>query len=97
MNDYFELVSEFIEYATGSGTFEIGDFVLIKDDAPAKAKKAYKQYIKLIEKTILSWEGLSIEHRRIVGVNAKAKGKEKEQCEIVMELIKAGYINQSID
>ena len=51
----------------------------------------------MIEKTILSWEGLSIEHRRIVGVNAKAKGKEKEQCEIVMELIKAGYINQSID
>ena len=47
MNDYFELVSEFIEYATGSGTFEIGDFVLIKDDAPAKAKKAYKQYIRL--------------------------------------------------
>lgn len=75
--------------------FFAGDFVELEKDAPEEAKEAYRKYIKLISHCLISNDDLIIENRRIVGIAETATGKSREQCEIVMRLIKDGWIDNN--
>lgn len=84
---------KFAGFAKIPSDFLAGDFVQISKSAPREAKEAYGEYIKFISHGLQSWDDLIIENRRIVGIAKTATGKSKEQCEIVLQLIADGWID----
>lgn len=89
--DWLPMFAEFVKDPTFD--FSVGDFVEIEKSATPKAKNAYRKYIKFISHGLQSWDDLIIENRRIVGIAKTATGKSKEQCEIVLQLIADGWID----
>lgn len=91
--DWLPRFAKFVKDPTSD--FAIGDFVEIEKSASQQAKNAYMEYIKFISHGLQDWEDLIIENRRIVGIANTARGKSKRQCEIVMRLIKDGWIDNN--
>lgn len=84
---------KFAGFAKIPSDFVAGDFAQISKSAPQEAKEAYGKYIKFISHGLQSWDDLIIENRRIAGIAKTATGKSKEQCEIVLQLIADGWID----
>ena len=85
--DWLPMFAEFVKDPTSDF------FVKIEKTATPKAKNAYRKYIKFISHGLQNWDDLIIENRRIVGIAKTATGKSKEQCEIVLQLIADGWID----
>lgn len=87
-------VDEFKDYIKEPQEFSYGDFCLITDTAPAKAKADYAKYINLISHVLLTWDCIVKERNKIIKCDpSKAQSnKEKEQIRIVEKLIKSGTI-----
>ena len=84
--DWLPMFAEFVKDPTSD--FSVGDFVEIEKTATPKAKNAYRKYIKFISHGLQNWDDLIID-----GIAKTATGKSKEQCEIVLQLIADGWID----
>ena len=88
-----ELVNNFINFADIHEDFEIGDLVKLNPNAPKIAQDAYKKYIKIVSHSLIGWDDLIIKNRKIIAIRNGSKGKSRSQCEIVMQLIDSGWID----
>lgn len=86
---------EFADYAKFTPDFVAGDFVELEKTATKEARDAYQKYIKFISHSLQGWDDLIIENRRIVGIAKTAAGKSKRQCEMVLQLIADGWIENN--
>ncbi len=71
-----------------------GDVFLIRDSAPEEVKKDFKKYNNLIKKVLYSWDFILFKGiNEIVGFSDDMTEANRERSEIIIKLIKQGYLD----
>lgn len=85
-----------VEYAEPKqNTLKYGELFLISDNAPKDAKSAFAKYIDLMKKVIMSWDFVIFNDNHEIAEFQSTTSKEKEQSEIILQLIERGYLNNT--
>lgn len=90
---------QFYQYILVPKEPSYGNLCILSSNAPTDAKEAYNKYIRLIRKYIIrDWgDYLLFENLCIVGIDkgkvSKLTEKDKEQLDILFELIDSGVID----
>lgn len=89
-------IAEFQDYIKAPDNCTYGMLCILNEEATEKAISAYKEYIELCSKVILSWDEIIIEDWEIKGFANSSDLHQQEQIEIAKELIDKGVINRQI-